>query len=226
MKILSIIPARGGSKGIKLKNLVKLNNKPLLYYTVTASLNSKLVSRTIVSTDHKKIAKEAKKLGTEVITRPKELSADKTPLEPVIEHVLRYLETNDNYIPDIIVILQNTSPLRNSKHVDDAITMLINQNYDSILSGFSIHTFLWKYKEYGTVEPVSYDPKKRPNRQEMGDLLFENGAIFVTKYKSFKKSRCRISGKIGFYKMPLELSYNIDEKIDLLNAKKFLKTTK
>ena len=144
MRVLSIIPARGGSKGIPLKNLVMLNQKPLLYYTVTASLKSKIINKTVVSTDNKKIGKVALNLGAEVVYRPKKLATDTTSLEPVIEHVLNYLNTHDGYNPEIIVILQNTSPLRTTKHIDEALTLMKKQNYDSILSGFSIHTFLWK----------------------------------------------------------------------------------
>lgn len=222
MNILSIIPARGGSKGIKLKNLVKLNQKPLLHYTITASLNSKIINKTIVTTDNMQIAKTALKLGAEVISRPKKLAMDSTPLEPVIEHTLTYLKKNKNYKPDIIVILQNTSPLRTAKHIDESLTLMRKGNFDSILSGFSIHTFLWK-KTGNTIIPVDYNPKKRPNRQKMDEQLFENGAIFATKIKNFTKSKCRISGKIGFYMMSLENSYNVDSKTDLKLIRKFMK---
>ena len=222
MKVLSIIPARGGSKGIKLKNLVTLNHKPLLYYTITASLNSKIINKTVVSTDNSKIAKTALKFGAEIIYRPKRLATDTAQLEPVIQHVLSDLQDNQKYIPDIIVILQNTSPLRTTKHIDECLTLMKKGNYDSILSGFSIHTFLWKQNK-NTVVPVDYNPKKRPNRQNMNEQLFENGAIFATKTKNFIQSKCRISGKIGFYAMPLENSYNVDSQNDLKLIRMFLK---
>ena len=108
MKILSIIPARGGSKGIPMKNIVKINRKPLLYYSVKSSLDSKYITNTIVTTDNQKIAKEAKKLNADVVIRPKKLSLDKSKIEPVIEHVLDVLKKDRNFIPDIIVLLQNT----------------------------------------------------------------------------------------------------------------------
>lgn len=199
-----------------------LNRKPLLYYTILASLKSKIINKTIVSTDNKKIGKTALKLGIEVVYRPKKLATDTTALEPVIEHTLNYLNRHQNYTPDIIVILQNTSPLRTAKHIDEALTLMRKQNYDSILSGFSIHTFLWK-KSKKVIIPLDYNPKKRPNRQSMDEQLFENGAIFATKTKCFTKNKCRISGKIGFYNMPLESSYNVDSYDDLRSIKKFLK---
>ena len=224
MEILSIIPARGGSKGIPLKNIIKINKKPLLYYTVNASLKSKLVTRTIVSTDHEKISNVAKSLGSEVIKRPKKLANDHVALEPSVSHVLGHLKKTENYKPDIILILQNTSPLRNSKHIDEALTLLKKRNYDSVLSGFSYYTFLWKKRKDSTVRPLNYDPRKRPNHQKMDEQLYENGALFATTYDAFKKSGCRISGRIGFYKMPIELSYNIDTFDDLKDVKRIMKT--
>ena len=97
MKILSIIPARGGSKGIPMKNIVKINRKPLLYYSVKSSLDSKYITNTIVTTDNQKIAKEAKKLNADVVIRPKKLSLDKSKIEPVIEHVLDVLKKDRNF---------------------------------------------------------------------------------------------------------------------------------
>jgi CMP-N,N'-diacetyllegionaminic acid synthase len=226
LKILSIIPARGGSKGIPMKNIKKIANKPLIAYTIDASLNSKVVDKTIVSTDNEKIANIAKKYGAEIITRPKKLSTDKMALEPVVEHVLEELNKFQNYEPDLILILQNTSPLRNSKHVREAIQLFLEKKYDSMLSGFSLHTFLWKKKKDSFFSPVSYNPKNRPNRQDMNKQFFENGAIFISTYDAFKKSKCRISGKIGFYEMSLESSYNIDTKKDLEYVKKLIKKEK
>ena len=95
MEILAIIPARGGSKGIPFKNIVKIEKKPLLYYTINAALKSKLVTRTIVSTDNEKISNTAKFYGSEVIKRPKQLSNDKIGLEPTINHVLDFLKNKE-----------------------------------------------------------------------------------------------------------------------------------
>ncbi len=225
MEILSIIPARGGSKGIPLKNLKLLNGKPLLDYSVNASLKSKFISRTLVSSDHPKIIKRAKKLGAEVITRPKYLATDSSHLEPVVEHCLNYLKLKENYIPDIIILLQNTSPFRTKKHIDDALSKFLHLNFDSMLSCFSSHYFLWKLKE-NKLFSVNHNPKNRPNRQQMNDQFIENGAIYITKYDAFKKSHCRISGKIGLYIMSQELSIDIDTKFDLLKVNNFLKNQK
>lgn len=225
MDILGIIPARGGSTGIKLKNLVKLNHKPLLFYTVNAAKKSSYNIRTVVSTDHKKIEKYAVELGVEVIKRPKKLSGSKISVEPTIEHVLDFLRHKENYVPDAIILLQNTCPLRTSKHIDSALRLFLKGNYDSVLSGFKSHYFIWNKKKT-TVLPENYNPKKRPNRQEMKNQFVENGAIYITKFSSFKKSKCRISGKIGLYEMSKEASIDIDTKDDLISAKTALKKIK
>ena len=225
MKILSIIPARGDSKGIPMKNLVLVNKIPLLQYSINASLKSQFINKTVISTDDIKIERVAKKLGAIVIKRPKKIAGDKSPIEETINHTLNYLEKNEKYVPDIIILLQNTSPLRTSKHIEEAIRFFQKNNYDSVLSGFSSHYFLWKKKGKFSV-PQNYNPLKRPNRQDMKDEFIENGAIYITKYKSFKKTNCRISGKIGLFVMQQELSYEMDNENDLFITEQILKTNR
>ena len=181
-KILSFIPARGNSKGIPLKNLAELNGQPLLHYTVNASLDSELINRTIVSTDNKKIKEESKKLGAEVVDRPKKLSGDTITIEPSIEYTLDFLKKKENYVPDVIILLSNTHPFKTSEHIDEALSLLFKKNFDSILSGFETHTFFWKKQSNSTIIPLNYDPQKRPNRQDVEIPLFENGAFFATTY--------------------------------------------
>jgi len=222
MKILAIIPARGGSKGIPGKNLFLINGKPLLYYTVSACLNSALVSRTIVSTNDKKISSVAKQIGAEVVKRPQNLSTDSSSVEPILEHVLDYLKNKEKYNPDIIILPQNTSPLRTSKHIDEALSLLIKKNYDSVLSGYPYHIFVWNKMNKSQIKPHSYDPSTRLNRQVTPEQILENGALYATTVSAFQKSHCRISGKIGFYPMPMELSYNIDNMDDLQKTEQIL----
>lgn len=217
MNILSIIPARGGSTGIPMKNLRKLNGKPLLFYSIKSSLNSRFITRTIVSTDNLKIAKYALSQKAEVIKRPKKLANNKAPIEPTMKHVLAILERKERYRPDLIVLLHNTSPLRTSKHIDEAISQFIQKKYDSMLSGYRSHQFLWK-KRGDLVSPINYDPAKRPNRQQIKTEFIENGAIYITTYKNFIKTFVRISGKTGMYVMPEELSVDINNESDLILA--------
>lgn len=221
MKTISIIPARGGSKGILSKNITKLNGHPLIYYSINSSIQSK-INRTIVSTDDKKIADYAEKYGAEVIMRPKLLATDKAKIEPTMIHVLNSLDKNEGYIPDTIILLQNTSPLRNSTHIDQALSLFKNKKFDSVFSAFISHYLLWK-KEKRRITPVNYNPIKRQNRQNMSGYVIENGAIYITKNTSFRKTKCRISGNMGIYLMPEETSVQIDRYSDIIIAEQFLK---
>ena len=222
MEIMAIIPARGGSKGIPLKNLKLLDGKPLIDYSINSSIKSKFITRTIVSSDHPKILKRSEKLGAEILKRPKNLATDSSQLEPVMEHCLNHFKLKENYVPDIVVLLQNTSPLRTKKHIDDALSIFLNSKFDSMMSCYNSHYFLWTLKKNKLI-PKNHNPKNRPNRQKMNNQFVENGAIYITKYKSFKKSHCRISGKIGLFEMEQKVSIDIDTKYDLLQASKLLK---
>ena len=126
-KVIAIIPARGGSKTIKYKNLALINGKPLVYYSIKSAIKSKLVDRVIVSTDNKRIKSVALKYGAEVpFLRPKNLSGDKVLDYPVINHVLKKLKLNTIKNKDTIVIyLRPTQPLRSSKDIDKVINFLI-----------------------------------------------------------------------------------------------------
>src|SRR3989344_1132419 len=119
-KILAIIPARGGSKGIPGKNIKLLAGKPLIAHSIEAARNSRFINRVIVSTDDEHIANAARKYGAEIIMRPKELAEDKTPMDPVLQHAVEFLE-KENYIPEAVMLLQPTSPLRTTEHINEAI---------------------------------------------------------------------------------------------------------
>ena len=134
MEILAIIPARKNSKGISLKNIQKLNGIPLLEYTIKAAKNSKKISRIILTTDSEEFADIGKKLKVEVpFIRPKKLATDNASSLDVVNHVLTFLKKNENYQPDIILILQVTSPLRTSLTIDKSINLLKKTNSTSDL---------------------------------------------------------------------------------------------
>lgn len=212
-KIIAIIPARGGSKGIPRKNIRLLCDKPLIAYTIEAALGSKYVDRVLVSTEDGEIAEIAKQYGAEVIKRPLELATDSASTEPVLEHVVRYLEKTEDYRADIVVLLQPTSPLRNAGHIDEALETFFTSKYDSLLSVCLSHIFLWKLDRKG-VYSVSYDFRNRPRRQDRQPEYRENGAIYITKYDTLMNKHNRLGGKIGLYVMPDENSWEIDTEFD------------
>ena len=134
VKILGIIPARGGSKGIPNKNIRLLNGNPLLYYTVKAAKMSGMVDRLILTTDSLEIADVGCSLAVEVpFIRPPELAQDDTPMLPVIRHTLGFVE-EQGWVPDIILLLQPTAPLRQAFHIQAAIHMLTELKCDSVVS--------------------------------------------------------------------------------------------
>lgn len=135
-KVLAIIPARGGSKGVPKKNIFPLLGKPLITYSIKSALGSKFIDRIIVSTDNREIAKIAKLAGAEVpFLRPSELAQDNTPDTPVLEHCLHWLKKKESYLPDIIVHLRPTGPLRTPDEIDKSIALLEkNPQADSVRS--------------------------------------------------------------------------------------------
>ena len=135
-KVLALIPARGGSKGIPKKNIKLLAGKPLIVWSIDAAKKSRFIDRVIVSTDSQEIADVAKNAGAEVpFMRPTEISQDLTPDTPVFEHALAWLKEHDNFVPESIVHLRPTGPLRTAAEIDEAIEMLANDpDADSIRS--------------------------------------------------------------------------------------------
>src|SRR5512145_2606205 len=124
--ILALIPARGGSKSIPRKNICDLAGHPLIAYSISAGLQSKLVTRTIVSTDDEEIAAVAREFGAETpFLRPAEFAQDNTTDLPVFEHALEWLEANENYQPEIVIQLRPTSPIRPRDCVDSAVSLLL-----------------------------------------------------------------------------------------------------
>jgi CMP-N,N'-diacetyllegionaminic acid synthase len=127
--VVALIPARGGSKGIPRKNLAPVAGRPLLAWTIDAALRSRVVTRTVVSTEDDEIAAAARELGAEVLARPHELAADDTPMQPVIAYAVEELGA-----PEVLVLLQATSPLRRAEHVDEAVDLLLASGADSVVS--------------------------------------------------------------------------------------------
>lgn len=213
VSILAIIPARGGSKDMPRKNLRNLIGKPLIAYTIEAALKSMRIDRTVVSTEDEEIAEVARECGAEIIMRPSELAGDLVPMEPVLEQVLDYLEKTQDYKAEVIVLLQATSPLRNSQHIDQALEVFLKSKYDSLFSVCPSHAFIWKVGEKGPYS-LNYDFQDRPRRQDKEPEYRENGAIYVTKYDILRRYHNRLGGKIGLYIMPEENSPEIDSQYE------------
>jgi len=209
MKVISVIPARGGSKGIPLKNLVDIKGKPLIYYSIQSSLKSN-VDDTWVSTDSVRISNIAGGLGARVQMRPDEIATDTSPSE---ETLLHFTENNDF---DIMVFIQATSPLIKSTDINKGLEMM--DEYDSVFSVYREHWIpRWSLK----VES-EWDIYNRPMRQQVEEHYVENGAFYITTRKRLLDSKLRYSGRIGVVEMPLERSFQIDTYDDLSLIKKLI----
>lgn len=205
MKIVSIILARGGSKEIPSKNIIDLNGKPLLYYTITASQQSE-VDETWVSTDCPKIKKIAEKFNSKVIDRPSDISGDFSHSEEALIHFAKNIDF------EVLVFIQPTSPLLKAKDINKGIELLKNNNYCSVFSVYKQH---WIPKWSLDIEPIKWDINNRPMRQEIEEEYVENGAFYITRKKNLLSSKLRYSGKKNVVIMPFYRSFQIDTLDDL-----------
>ena len=212
MKIATVILARGGSKGIPNKNIMLLKDKPLIQYSIDASLSSK-VHETWVSTDCSNIKKEAIACGANVLDRPKKFASDTSPSEEALLHFSEHV----NF--DILVFLQPTSPLILSHDINTGLDKLFASNYDSLFSAYREHWIpRWSLK----IKPKDWDINHRPMRQNVDELLVENGALYISTRKQLLSSKLRYGGRIGYIEMPLYRSFQIDTEDDAELIKKLL----
>lgn len=221
-RILALIPARGGSKGIPRKNLVPVAGKPLLAYTVGQALATPEVDRVVVSTDDDEIARRAAEWGAEVVRRPAELATDEATSESALVHALDALAA-DGYEPDLVVFLQATSPLRRPDDVARAIATLDAEDADSLFSACLVHGFVWR-RRADELTPLSYDYRARRRRQEIGEDLLENGAIYVFKPWVLRHFDNRLGGKIAVHRMDALDSFQVDEPADVELMERLLRT--
>ena len=226
MRVLSIIPARGGSKGIPKKNMAPLDGKPLIFFTIQASLASKYINRTIVSSDDLKTLTVAKKYGAEIVRRPNKISRDDSLYQLLIIHSLDYIRKKDGYRPDIIVYLQPTSPLRTGSDIDKAMNLMLAKKAPALISVCALDKkFLkiFRVDNLGYLKGVVNDDYPFANRQNLPDVFMPNGAIFAIKTDIFLKRKQLFAPKTIPYIMSAERSIDIDTLDDLKRAEKFLK---
>ena len=226
---LGIIPARSGSKSIPGKNLYPVAGKPLLAYTIEAAQESRSLSRCILSTNDPEIAQFARSHGVEVpFLRPAALAEESTPTLPVITHALEWLASHEASEPDIIVLLQPTSPLRKGWHIDEAVQRLIDSGADSVVSVSEVpgqYNPHWQFALEGewlrvfTGEPL---PQLVPRRQDLPLTYTRNGALYVFWRRTLQKQGS-IYGQCALaYVMPRGFSVNIDSMLDIALAEELL----
>lgn len=215
-KTVAIILARGGSKGIPKKNIFPLNNKPLIYYSINTCLKIKEIDEVWVSTDCEEIKSKSIEFGAKVIDRPEHLSTDFSNCEDAI------IDFSNKVQYDVLCFVQCTSPLTVPEDIQQGINNVKNLGFDS---SFSVceepHSFKWNEN----VQPIGWEPLKRPRRQDMEKVYLENGAFYITTRQQFMNSKNRYGGKIKFVEMPFSRSFQIDTLDELKIIEKIMKGT-
>jgi len=214
LKVLALIPARGGSKGIPRKNVHIVAGRPLLAHSITAARGTPAITRVVVSTDDPEIGRVAREYGAEVLWRPPEISGDAASSESALLDALTQLRTLEGYTPDLVVFLQATSPLRQADDIQKAVTMLMAEQADSLFSACPQQGFVWR-RARGTLDSFTYDYRARRVRQDAPEDLMENGSIYVFKPWVLERLGHRLGGKIAVYPMEIYDSFQIDEPADL-----------
>jgi len=223
-RILAIIPARGGSKGIKLKNLTKINNKSLIQITSETLKKIKYIDKIILSSDHEEIIKEGIKHGLDIpFIRPSNISGDLVGDTPVILHALKHFEKKNEKF-DIILLIQVTSPLRKILHITKCITKLINLSLDSVFTVSKIDEKYHPLKQFLIKgNKINYFDKRGKDiirRQQLGVTYIRNGICYAFTSKCIKKQKDKI-GKKSSYVVVNEDFINIDNLSDLERLKKY-----
>jgi|GEM_PF-231468 len=212
-KNVAIIPARGGSKRIRHKNVREIWGKPLIAHTIEAAKASKFIDQVIVSTEDKTIKDISLKYGALVVDRPARLATDSAKTEPVLLHVLKELEKKGERIANI-VLLQPTSPLRDCADIDMAFEQFKRERADSLVSVTEQYCLYWKDGQPANYSLDGYDKRPKLAPGNMEPLLKENGAIYICKRDIFVRNRNRIGGRISIFRMPEDKDIDLDTPLD------------
>jgi CMP-N,N'-diacetyllegionaminic acid synthase len=228
MRILGIIPARGGSKGVPGKNIKLLNGKPLLKYTSEIALESQFLTAVILSSDDNQIITVAKSLGIQVpFIRPEELAQDTTPTIDVIIHALQWYE-NQTVFFDAVCLLQVTSPFRTVEFLNKAIEKFIASGCDSLVSVQKVpHEYNphWTFEvnTEGNLKIATGEEKIISRRQELPDAYHRDGSIYIMKTKVLLQQHSLYGKSISFIESAPEFYVNIDTVDDWEKAEQMIK---
>lgn len=227
---IGIIPARGGSKGIKRKNLIEINGKPLIKYTIDQSNKSKMLDDFIISTDDKEIFAYCKSIGAPVpFLRPKYLARDSSSSSSVVKHSINFLEKNGKYY-DYIILLQPTCPFSPKNIIDDAIKLITKYKFDALVSLVDVsanHPFrMYKTNSKGIIQPIFKSKSPMLARQLLPKIYIRSGDLYIIKTSIFKRTNNLLANKTYGYVINEKNHINIDTHHDLILAKEIAKNIK
>ncbi len=213
-RTIALVPLRGGSKSIPLKNIKPIGGKPLCGWVLEAATACPDIDAVYVSTDSAIIRQTVMDMGLDVqiIERPEELATDEASTESVMLHFAGQVPC------ERLVTIQATSPLLTARHLSEALKRFDAEGLDSMLSAVRIKRFFWN----DDGQPLNYDPLHRPRRQDFNGTLMENGAFYITRHALLQETRCRLGGRIGVHEMPEHTALEIDEPADWEAASRLL----
>lgn len=219
-KVIAIIPARGGSKGLPRKNILELCGKPLIAWTIECALGSRYIDKVVVSTENQEIAEISKKYGAQVVERPEEFARDNSPTIDAIMHVINWFEDKGLYF-DIIVLLEPTSPLRKENDLDNAIELFIEnvERADSLVSVGEVHMenpHITKKIENSYVKPLIEIGKNVHQRQQLPKVYFPYGVIYLARTIALKKNKTFYIERTIPYFIERWQNYEIDDIYDFI----------
>lgn len=213
MKVIAIIPARGGSKGIPRKNVIDFCGRPLLSWSIAQAIASRCIDEVWVTSDDDEILTVAEKAGAKLVRRPVDISGDTATSESAWIHAIQ--EISKSRRPDLVFGMQATSPLRDPLDLKKALELYRNEGYDSLFSSSHLEDhFIWKRKG-DSMESITYDFKNRKRRQNIEPSFLENGSFFIFKPNDIIANNNRLYGRIGCYVMEGYKSFQIDSPSDL-----------
>jgi CMP-N,N'-diacetyllegionaminic acid synthase len=227
LKVLGLIPARGGSKGIPGKNIKYLQGKPLIAYTLESAKESKLLSRTILSSDDPEIIAVARQLGLDVpFTRPSDLASDQSPTLPVIIHALEYFKSiGEEY--DAVCLLQVTNPFRRLGMIDEAIRNLEESGADALISVLPVpHEFnphwIFEPGDDGNLHIATGEEKIISRRQDLPSAYFRDGAIYLTRTEIIFNEKSLYGKKLTYLHGDQDRYVNLDTMDDWFKAEELV----
>ena len=218
MTNIAFIPVRGGSKSIPLKNIKILAGKPLVYWTAKAANDAVCIDKVIIATDSIDIENAVKKFNlqkVELYKRKSENAQDTSSTESVMLEFIDAIKLNS---ADKFFLIQATSPLLKSKHIDEMYKKYLSDKADSALSCVLNKRFFWTKDG----KSINYDYRKRPRRQDFDGYYMENGACYINSIGNILRDKNRLSGKISVYEMPEYTAVEIDEPDDFLLIEKLM----
>jgi N-acylneuraminate cytidylyltransferase len=210
VRVVAVVPARGGSRRIPGKNLIVVAGRPLLVHTIEQALAARSLDEVVVSTDDEAIAAVATRAGASVVERPVELADDAATSESALLHALDVRRAD----PEVAVLLQATCPVRTPHDIDATVALVRDGGADSAFSAVAGHVWLWEEGPDG-LRSLSYDWRARPRTQDLPRRLQENGSIYATRTALLRTTGNRLGGRIAAHAMHPDSAIDLDEPDEL-----------